>query len=125
MDTARQFSVFILCICYGYLSGIIYEVFALFRLFFRSEKRENIIGILLDISFFILFSVGCVYFAYLHDFPTIRIYMWIGCALGGVLYWKTLRRILAFLEKVCYNSLAKIAKKAKTKKKLLKERGNL
>ena len=125
MDTARQFSVFILCVCCGYGGGIIYEVFALFRLLFRCEKRENIIGILMDISFFILFAIGCVYCAFLWDFPTIRIYMWMGYALGGVLYWKTLRRILAFLEKVCYNSLAKIAKKAKTKKKLLKERENL
>lgn len=122
MDTARQFSVFILCLLCGYGGGIIYEVFALLRLLFRCEKRENIIGILLDVTFFTVFAIACVYLSFLLNFPDIRVYMWIGYALGGVLYWKTLRRILAFLEKVCYNSLAKIANKAKTKKKLLKER---
>lgn len=122
MDTARQFSVFILCLLCGYGGGIIYEVFALLRLLFRCEKRENIIGILLDVTFFTVFAIACVYLSFLLNFPDIRVYMWIGYALGGVLYWKTLRRILAFLEKVCYNSLAKIVNKAKTKKKLLKER---
>ena len=125
MDTARQFSVFLLCVLCGYGGGIIYEVFALLRLLFRCDKREKIIGILLDIGFFAVLAIGCVYFAFVQNFPTVRIYMWIGYALGGVLYCKTLRRILAFLGKVCYNSVEMIVKKAKTKKKLLKERENL
>ena len=125
MDSAGQFSIFILCVLFGYCGGLLYEVFALFRLLFGCEKRENIIGVLLDIAFFAVFAIGCVCFSFTQNFPTQRIYMWIGYALGGALYSKTLRRILAFLEKVCYNGLAKVVKKAKTKKKLLKERENL
>lgn len=126
MDSARQFPVFLLCILIGFGGGILYEVFAFFRLLFRCEKRKNkVLSILLDVTFFIVFAFVCVYTAFMLDFPELRVYMWIGYALGGVIYSKTLRRILAFLEKVCYNSLAKIAKKAKTKKKLLKERETL
>ena len=90
--------------------------------FFGCEKRENIIGICLDVAFFVLYAIACVYLAFRWNFPWVRGYMWIGYALGGVLYCKTLRRILAFLEKVCYNKLAKVAKKAKIKKKLGQER---
>ena len=125
MDSVGQFSVFIQCVVCGYCAGLLYEVFALFRLLFGCQKRENIIGILLDVAFFGAFAVGAIYLSYLRNFPSLRVYMWIGYALGGVLYSKTLRRILAFLEKVCYNKLVKVAKKAKTKKKLLKERENL
>ena len=122
MDSAGQFPIFILCVLFGYCGGLIYEVFALFRLLCGCEKRENIIGILLDVAFFAAFAIGGVYFAFRRNFPTQRIYMWIGYALGGVLYSKTLRRILAFFEKVCYNMLVKVANKAKTKKKLLKKK---
>ena len=122
MDSVGQFPVFILCVIFGYCGGLLYEVFALFRLLFGCERRENIIGILLDVAFFAVFAIGCVRFAFVQNFPTQRIYMWIGYALGGVLYSKTLRRILAFLEKVCYNMLVKVAKKTKTKKKLLKKK---
>ncbi len=122
MDSVGQFSVFILCAVFGYCGGLLYEVFALFRLLFGCERRKNIIGILLDVAFFTTFAMGCVCFSFTQNFPSQRIYMWIGYALGGVLYSKTLRRILAFLEKVCYNMLVKVAKKTKTKKKLLKKK---
>ena len=118
MDSVGQFSVFMHCVLFGYCGGLLYEVFALFRLLFGCEKRENIIGILLDVAFFAIFAVGCVYFSFLRKLPTQRIYMWIGYALGGVLYSKTLRRILAFFEKVCYNSIARVVKRAKIEKKL-------
>lgn len=122
MDSVGQFSIFLLCVLCGYGGGIVYEIFALFRLLFGCEKRENIIGICLDVAFFVLYAIACVYLAFRWNFPWVRGYMWIGYALGGVLYCKTLRRILAFLEKVCYNKLAKVAKKAKIKEKLGQER---
>lgn len=126
MDSANQFSVFILCTAIGFGGGLLYEVFAFFRLIFRCEKRKNIfLGASFDVVFFLVFAFLCVYTAFFLDFPDIRVYMWIGYALGGLIYAKTLRRILALLEKVCYNSFARLVKKAKTKKKLLKERETL
>lgn len=126
MDSAHQFPVFILCTAIGFCGGLLYEVFAFFRLIFRCEKRKNIfLGALFDVAFFIAFALLCIYAAFLLSFPDIRVYMWIGYALGGLIYAKTLRRIVAFLEKVCYNTFARLVKKAKTKKKLLKERETL
>lgn len=45
--------------------------------------------------------------------------MWIGYALGGIIYAKTLRKIVAFLENMCYNKIIKVIKKAKKKEKNL------
>ncbi len=55
-------------------------------------------------------------------FPSIRVYMWLGFAVGGAIYAKTLRRIVAFFQKKCYNMLRRIVSKAKRKKKLSKVR---
>lgn len=126
MDSVNQFPVFLLCVAIGFVGGLLYEVFAFFWLIFRCKKRKNIfLGALFDVAFFITFALLCVYAAFLFGFPDIRVYMWIGYSLGGLIYAKTLRRIVAFLEKLCYNGFARLVKKAKTKKKLLKERETL
>lgn len=118
MDTANQFYYFFLCVCVGLCAGILYELFALIRLLFRCDRgRYKILSIILDVTFFLGFSLLSIAIAYKWNFPDIRGYMWIGYGLGFGLYLKTLRRILAFLEKVCYNSFAKVLKKAKSKKK--------
>jgi hypothetical protein len=50
--------------------------------------------------------------------------MWIGYAVGGILYLKTLHKIIAFLKNMCYNIGTIMVKRAKEKKKLLsKETG--
>ena len=118
MDSKNQLLYFSLCICIGFCGGIIYEFFVFFRFLFKGWKYK-IIGALTDIAFFLTFAVLCAKLSYLLNFPTLRGYMWIGYALGGVLYSKTLRRMVAFLEKVCYNDLAKRLKRQKSKKKLL------
>jgi hypothetical protein len=48
--------------------------------------------------------------------------MWIGLLLGGIIYYKTLRRILAFLEKLCYNTCKRIVKKVKIGRKSTKKK---
>ncbi len=121
MDSKGQFGVFCLCVAVGLVGGLLYEIFVLLRALFRCEKGKNkIVGILLDAAFFVCFAMLCVYAAYRFRFPNLRFYMWIGYAVGGIIYLKTLRRIVAFLEKVCYNKAIKVAKKVKTKKKLSK-----
>ena len=121
MDSKGQFGIFCLCVAVGIVGGVIYEFFVLFRALFRCGKGKNkIVGILLDVAFFVCFGGLCIYTAYRFRFPNLRFYMWIGYAVGGIIYLKTLRRIVAFLEKVCYNKAIKVAKKVKTKKKLSK-----
>ena len=119
MDSKGQLGVFCLCVAIGFVGGVLYEIFILFRMIFRCDKGKNkAMGIALDMAFFVAFGVLCIYGAYRFYFPNLRFYMWIGYAVGYIIYLKTLRRILAFLEKVCYNKASKVAKKVKTKKKL-------
>jgi hypothetical protein len=117
MDSAHQFYYFSLCVCAGFCVGIIYELFAFIRLLCGCDRgKYKILNIILDVAFFIGFSMLSVCLAFACNFPDVRVYMWIGYAVGLGLYLKTLRRILAFCEKVCYNKLVKVLKKAKSKK---------
>ncbi len=121
MDGKGQLSIFFICIAVGFVGGLLYEFFALLRTIFRCEKGKNkIIGIILDVTFFVCFAIIAIYVAYRYRFPNLRFYMWIGYGSGWIIYLKTLRRIVAFLQKVCYNKIAKSVKKVKTKKKLSK-----
>ncbi|MBE5747041.1 MAG: hypothetical protein E7352_02560 [Clostridiales bacterium] len=121
MDSKGQLGVFCICIAVGFVGGMLYEVVVLLRALFRCGKGKNkILGIILDTTFFIGLALLFTYAAYRFRFPALRVYMWIGYAVGGIIYLKTLRRILAFLQKVCYNRIAKMAEKYKTKKKLSK-----
>lgn len=121
MDSKGQLSVFCICIAVGFVGGLLYEIFVLLRAVFRCGKGKNkIVGIILDVTFFIGFAGLYIFFANRFRFPDLRFYMWIGCGLGWIIYLKTLRRIVAFLQKVCYNKIVKLVKKVKTKKKLSK-----
>ncbi len=108
----------------GFTCGLIYEIFAFFRLLFGCERGKNkILGGVFDLLFFILAAIFSVICTFWLRFPSIRVYMWIGYALGGVLYAKSLRRIVAFCQNKCYNVIYKVANKAKIKKKLSKSEG--
>lgn len=121
MDSKNQFTVFCLCIAIGFVGGVIYEIFAFFRWILGCERGKNkIFGGIFDFLFFVCFAVFCIIFSYLLHFSGFRAYIWLGFGFGGALYSKTLRRILAFLENMCYNVIRRIIKKAKSKKKLSK-----
>ena len=121
MDTKGQLGVFCLCVAIGFVGGVLYEIFILFRMIFRCDRGKNkVVGITLDMAFFVGFSLLCIYGAYRFYFPSLRFYMWIGYTIGYIIYLKTLRRILAFLQKVCYNKATKVVKKVNAKKKLSK-----
>lgn len=121
MDSVGQISVFLQCLLTGFVGGIFYEIFFPVRVLFKWEEgRNKWVGILLDLLYFILFSAVCVLGGYLFHFPEYRVYMSVGCALGGIIYSKTLRIILAFLEKVCYNTIRKVYIKRKKERKRAK-----
>ena len=124
MDAKNQFTYFVLSVLTGFIGGLFYELFAIIRLLFGCEKGKRLgLGIVFDLIYFVLFSVVCIYGSYAFRFSTFRVYMWVGWIGGAILYAKTLRRIVAFFEKVCYNVLAKVVKQAKSKEKTLKKRG--
>ena len=125
MDTGNQFAVFGICVGVGFLGGLLYEAFSFVRFLLGCPRGKNKwLGGALDITFFLLFACVCVFAAYVFKFPDFRVYTWLGYALGGILYLKTLHEIVAFFEKVCYNSITKLIKKAKNREKTLSKRGD-
>ena len=123
MDTGTQFAVFGICVGVGFIGGVLYEAFAFLRFLLGCPRGKNkILGGALDIAFFVAFALVCVWATYVFNFPDFRVYMWLGYILGGILYLKTLHEIVAFFEKVCYNSITKLIKKAKNREKALSKR---
>ena len=123
MDTSNQFAVFGLCVGVGFIGGILYEAFAFLRFLLGCPRGKNkFLEAVLDVAFCIAFACVCVVAAYVLRFPDFRAYTWLGYALGGILYLKTLHQIVAFFENLCYNSIRKFIKKAKRREKTLSKR---
>lgn len=122
MDGKGQLGVFCLTVAVGFCGGIIYEFFAIFRKIFGCNRGKNkFLGGIFDVLFCLSFAIWCIFASFLGDFPSFRVYIWLGYAVGGILYSKILRRIVAFLEKLCYNVLNKMLKWQKSKRKLFKK----
>lgn len=122
MYPQNQLSVFILCAAIGFLGGIVYEPFSFLRLLLRCKDKRKGLGVAMDICFCMLFAVLSVTLTHLLHFPDFRLFWWIGYAVGGIIYSKSLHKIIAFFENVCYNKVTKLVKKAKNKEKTLKKR---
>ena len=117
----NQLLIFCICVAAGFVGGIVYECFHAIRVLFACQgKKRAWIAVILDIAFFLTLSVGYIFTAYAFHFPAFRVYMWIGYAVGLIIYLKTLHKILAFLQIMCYNRLTKVVKR--TKKLLFKRR---
>lgn len=126
MDTKNQFAYFLLSVAIGFVGGLLYELFALVRLLFRVKNgKRKALGVGIDITFCICFAILCIYASFFLHFPDFRGYMCIGWLVGGIIYLKILHRIVAFLEKVCYNVLVKMVTKARSKEKTLRERKDI
>lgn len=118
MDSQNQFYVFWLCVAVGFCGGLLYELFTFISKLFGQGRGRKIAVFLCDTAFFIAFAAFATFVAAELHFPDFRVYMWLGYALGGIIYLKTLRRIVAFLENVCYNV---VQQKVKSKKKLFEK----
>ena len=126
MDSKNQLFYFCLCILVGFSGGLPYEIFVILRRVFRCERgKSKTLGVILDVIFPIFFAVICIFMQFILRFPNFRAYMWIGYAVGFIIYLKILRRILDFLQKTCYNMFAKVLRKVKIKKKLSKKGGRV
>ena len=123
MDTERQFITFCLCITTGFIGGIIYEPFSfVHRLSKCLTNKNKLIGIITDLLFCFIFSLLCVYASYKFHFGGFRMYMCIGFGGGFIIYLKILHRIVAFFEKVCYNTyIQKVKRNKKARKNSQKE----
>ena len=122
MNGQNQFLIFCYCVAIGFIGGLLYEIFSVFRAILGCRKEKNkILGGCIDCLFCLTFACFCVFASYLLHFPEIRVYMYIGYGIGGIIYLKTLRRIVAIFKKVCYNVVTKIVKIGKKQEKTLEK----
>ena len=123
MDTSNQFIRFCICVVAGFVFGVVYEPFAFFRMVFQCTRNKNkAVGVILDIGFWLLLSAYYIIVAYAFAFPAFRAYTWLGFAVGGIIYFKTLHKVVAFLGDSCYNTYRKRLKKHREKRRNSKKR---
>ena len=97
--TATQFYVFIACVAYGVISGIILSLSNIIKFKFRSI----LLWIIADVFAIVLISTGYVYYSFRLSFPNFRAYMFFGVILGWLLFYKSFYLILAKSVKNIYN----------------------
>lgn len=126
MDAKGQFTCFCLCVVVGFAGGLIYSACSFVRVLFSCPRGKNkAIGVFADVLFFIAFALFGVACAFMFKFPAFRIYMWLGQGVGLILYLKSLHKVVAFFQNICYNKIAKAVLKFQQKRKTQKrEREN-
>ena len=121
MDAKGHFLCFCLCVGIGFLGGVLYSACSFVRVLFSCPRGKNkAVGAVVDVVFFMAFACFCTLGAYVLRFPALRIYMWVGYAVGLVLYLKSLHKVVAFFQNICYNKITKLIEKAKLQRKTRK-----
>ena len=106
-----RFFIFIVCLFCGIISGILYDVLFVARVFLcGADKRvytvkDRIFIIAADILYCLTFAAGYIFTSVTFDFEGFRLYMLIGCGLGALLYLKSFHVIVAFSVKKVYNKI--------------------
>lgn len=106
-----QIFIFLCCMLCGVLSGIVYEVLYIARVVVCGiDKRvytvkDKVFTFLCDILYFAVLAAMFVFTSVMFEFYSLRLYMVAGCALGAIIYLKSLHVIIAICLKKVYNSL--------------------
>ena len=124
MDTQGQIWVFSLYVCMGFCSGFIYQFFSFLRLILGCRTGKHVyLESVLDVGFWICALIGTLLCAYALQLPTTRLYAWLGFLIGGIIYLKSLRRMVAILENLCYNRYRSLRQKTKKRRNTPKKGG--
>ena len=105
--TSSQFYVFIACVCYGCLSGVL----LLLNDFIKPLFKWRVVGVIIDVFSFIFISFGYVLFSFKYNFPNFRTYMFLGVLFGLFLSYKSFSLVLAKCHKKIYNIYVKKIRK--------------
>lgn len=106
-ETFSQFCVFVACLGYGAMSGVLFSLSEAFKKTFRSK----IPGIVSDTLAFLIISGFFIFYSYKLNFPSLRLYMPLGVFAGLFAYMKSFHIILAKICKKGYNILQKRRKR--------------
>lgn len=99
--SSGQFYVFTGAVCYGVLAGTVFCALAPIKKLLKRKIYQTII----DVIFFLSFSLGYVIFAFSYNFPSLRLYMPLGALSGLLLYVKSFGIILAKSAEKVYNRI--------------------
>ncbi len=114
---SMQLFIFLTCMLVGVSSGAVYDLLYAARIFVcgtdaeRYTLKDRIMTIACDIIYFVVFAAMFVFTSVLFEFYELRLYMLVGCALGAIIYLKSLHIIIAFALKKVYNIIAKRIKR--------------
>ena len=110
--THNQFYVFIACMAFGGVGGVLFSVFFAIKFFIKNAIFKRVI----DVLIFILLGIIFVIYSYFMNFSDLRVYMIIGVFVGILMYFKSLHILLAKFFKKHYNIInTKIIRRRKAK----------
>lgn len=104
-----QIFIFITCCVCGILSGIVYDVLYIARCCVCGihkqayTVKDKIFTAVCDIVYCLIFAAAFVFVSVMFEFKGLRLYMFLGCVLGALLYLKSFHIIVAFSVKKVYN----------------------
>ncbi len=120
--TKNQIYVFIACIAFGGLCGIILSAISAIKYFVKNKYLIIIIDVFSWAFLGVLFSI----YSYILNFPNFRFYMLAGVFISIVAYFKSFHIILAKRTKKLYNKIIEKFKLKRTeddRKKVQKSSG--
>ena len=108
MATQGQLYCFLISVLLGFFGGFGWQMTGLVKFIFPKRKIKKIATIVIDCLYFALFGAVCALFSAHFLFPAHRAYRYFAYVIGFIIYLKTLKILLDFLKKVCYNRLTKL-----------------
>lgn len=105
----------------GVASGLVYDVLYIARTFVcgvnkrKYTAKDKIFVVVCDLLYFAVFAAMFVFTSVMLEFYSLRLYMLIGCALGAIIYLKSLHLIIAFLVEKVYNSVNRRSRRKEKK----------
>ncbi len=114
--SSNQIYVFLACLTFGYLSGVVFSGVKSISFFIKNTWIKAV----LDLCAFLLVTFMYLLYSYNMKFPNFRLYMPLGVFIGIAFYFKSLYIILAKIGKKFYNIIK--VKKVKTKDERIKSK---
>ena len=107
MNDGSQIYYFLICVCLGACSGVVYDFFYCLRVPFKSVWAR----IIFDALFCVVFAFVYIFSSVLFELPSLRLYTFAGCVIGLLLYLKSFHKIVAFFAGRVYNSISQVIKR--------------
>ncbi|MBE3592197.1 MAG: spore cortex biosynthesis protein YabQ [Thermoanaerobacter sp.] len=103
-----QIYAFLVTVYGGFVLGFIYDIFKVTRQVFKLKKTFSNIA---DIIFWLFGTITMLYFMYISNYVEIRLYSFLGFAIGVILYYVLLSYFITQALIVIYEFILKFLKK--------------